>query len=86
MISHHQIILYLDDFLVTASSEGLAQQIITEGLITCQFVQRVHGAVSLARARFRQIQWEFLVSCRGEEDYDTYMFLSVEALEELRFW
>ena len=49
-------------------------------------VQSTHGAVPLARAGVRQIQWEFLASCRGEEDYDTYMFLSSEALEELKFW
>ena len=29
---------------------------------------------------------DFLASCRGGEDYDTYGFLLAKALEELEFW
>ena len=31
-------------------------------------------------------QWEFLASCKSEEDYHTFMYLSEEALEELEYW
>ena len=33
----------------------------------------------------RRTQWEFLASCRSEEDYDTFMYLSEQALEELKY-
>ena len=93
MIFHYQVILYLNDYLVTGFSKKLAQRITTEGLIMCWLISRImekvqstHGAVPLARARVRQVQWEFLASCREEEDYDIYMFLSAKALEGLKFW
>ena len=34
----------------------------------------------------RRTQWEFLASCRSKEDYDTFMYLSEQALEELKYW
>ena len=49
-------------------------------------VQSTAGAVPLARARVRRVQWEFLASCKGEEDYDDLMYLSEDAKAELEFW
>ena len=44
------------------------------------------GAIPLARARVRLPQWSFLSVCTSPEFYDSYMTLSVEVKEELRFW
>ena len=49
-------------------------------------IQSTDTAVPLARARMRRTQWEFLASCRSEEDYNTFMYLSEQALEELKYW
>ena len=44
------------------------------------------GAVPLARARVRTLQWSFLASCRGEEQYNDIMLITEEASQELEFW
>ena len=44
------------------------------------------GAIPLARARVRTLQWEFLSTCVTPDMYDTFMEVSNEAKEELRFW
>ena len=49
-------------------------------------VQSAVGVVPLARARIMMTQWEFLVSCKKDEDYDSYIWLSEEAQEELEHW
>ena len=49
-------------------------------------IQSIDTAVPLARARMGRAQWEFLASCKSEEDYNTFMYLSEEALEELEYW
>ena len=49
-------------------------------------IRSTDTVVPLARARVRRTQWEFLASCKSKEDYNTIMYLSEEALEELEYW
>ena len=44
-------------------------------------IQSIDTAVPLARARMGRTQWEFLASCKSEEDYNTFMYLSKEVFE-----
>ena len=44
------------------------------------------GAIPLARARVRRLQWDFLSICKSPELFDSYMPVSEEAKEELMFW
>ena len=62
-------------------------------MVTCRQVASFLGCaistqqvVPLARARVRQLQWEFLASCRGKEQYNDLMWISEEAKEELEWW
>lgn len=62
-------------------------------VVTCRQVSKflgraisAVGAVPLARARVRTLQWEFLASCRSPEQFDDHMVLSSESREELIFW
>ena len=85
------------EFRLTEEQEaGLcwtAEEIIDKGLVKGRLVVRMIGRVQsavgvvpLARARIMMTQWEFLVSCKKDEDYDSYIWLSEEAQEELEHW
>lgn len=70
-----------------------AEQLRSKGWATCRTVASflgkaisAMGAVPLARARVRTLQWSFLASCRSKEQYDEVMLVSAEAAEELEFW
>ena len=49
-------------------------------------VQSTAGAIPLARARCRILQWDFLANCLSDEDYDNFMSISAEVRDELQFW
>ena len=67
-----------------------AQQLL---IATCRviatFLGRTNsaiGAIPLARARTRVLQWEFLSVCTSEDMYDEYMQISDRVKNELHFW
>ena len=66
----------------------LAAKLRKFSIVTCRQVSSLLGmiqstdtVVPLARARMRRTQWEFLASCKSEEGYNTFMYLSEEALK-----
>ena len=70
-----------------------AQQLLKTTKATCRvvavFLGRTNsaiGAIPLARARTRILQWEFLSVCTSQQMYDCYMVISEQVKEELRFW
>lgn len=76
-----------------AALRSAAAQLRTAGFATCRKVASflgkaisAMGAVPLARARVRTLQWSFLASCRSEEQYNDLMLISREASAELEFW
>ena len=67
-----------------------AKRLKNSEVVTCREVSKflgratsAMGAVPLARARIRTLQWEFLASCRFPEQFDDHMILSNEARSEL---
>ena len=70
-----------------------ATNLLGSSSVTCQevsvFLGRVNstsGAIPLARARVRCLQWEFLASCTAPHMFDNEMALSSEVKSELSFW
>ena len=70
-----------------------AQQLLEASTASCRavsvFLGRTGscvGAIPLARARVRRLQWDFLAVCTSTEMFDAFMTISDEAKEELGFW
>ena len=70
-----------------------ARELIASSSVSCRavsvFLGRTNstaGAVPLARARVRTLQWEFLAVCTEPHLFDTHMVISSDAKEELKFW
>ena len=70
-----------------------AKQLLAVTSATCRavavFLGRTNstaGAIPLARARTRNLQWDFIVSCTNPNMYDNYMELSQKVKTELGFW
>ena len=70
-----------------------AKQLIDASSATCRllaaFLGRTAssaGAIPLAKVRVRRLQWDFLSSCYDSHLFDSYMTITEEAKEELKFW
>ena len=70
-----------------------AKQLLAVTSATCRaiavFLGRTNstaGAIPLARARTRHLQWDFIMSCTSPNMYDNYMELSAKVKTELGFW
>ena len=70
-----------------------AQQLLSSATATCRtvavFLGRANstaGAIPLARARVRVLQWDFLATCKSPDLYDSHMIISEQAKAELKFW
>ena len=72
---------------------GNAKQLLEATTASCRavavFLGRTNsssGAVPLAKARVRRLQWDFLAVCTAADLYDAQMDISDEARSELAFW
>ena len=74
--------------IILVKIHELAARLQNSTIVTCRQVSSLLGmsqstdtAVPLARARMRGAQWEFLASCKSDDGYNTFIYMSEEALK-----